>query len=134
MMNNPYYKTLRYARGMFSICLTVLGTSCATSMSPMKLNTTLPKLTKTKFIQQAQVDNAIKTNGCKYLVKGRKYTAPIGLTNKGDLKNGAKGIDEWVALDGGNAYVLTNYNWSTVDHLGTTQLHIEFDTMVCDRL
>lgn len=114
--------------------LIVFITSCATSMSPIKLNTTLPKLTQAKFIQQAQVEDAIKNNGCKYLIKGRKYTAPIGLTNIGDLKNGAKGIDEWVTLDGGNAYVLTNYNWNTVDHLGTTQLHIEFDTMVCDRL
>jgi len=43
-----------------------------------------------------------------------------------------RGVDEWVELDGGNAYVLTNYKWVTVDHYGSTQLHIEFDTMLCE--
>jgi len=99
-------------------------------MSPIKLHNTLPNLTESKFIPQSQLESSI-AKGCKYLVKGRKYTAPIGLTTRGDLKNGARGIDEWVQLDGGNSYVLTNYNWSTVDDLGSTQLHVEFDTMLC---
>lgn len=107
-------------------------TSCATSMTPMQVNSTLPTLTKSKFISQAQAEEAVKSNGCKYLVKGRNYTAPIGLTTRDDLRNGAKGIDEWVKLDGGNAYVLNNYKWVTVDHNGSTQLHIEFDTMLCE--
>lgn len=110
----------------------VLLTSCATSMSPIKVNNTLPTLTKSKFISQADAEEAIKTNRCRYITKGRNYTAPIGLTTKNDLKNGAKGIDEWVTLDGGNAYVLRSYKWVTVDHNGSTQLHIEFDTMLCD--
>ena len=106
--------------------------SCATSMLPTKVNSTLPTLTTSKFISQSQEEEAIKTNRCKYLVKGRNYTAPIGLTVKGDLKYGAIGIDEWVELDGGNAYVLISYKWVTVDHNGSTQLHIEFDTMLCE--
>ena len=106
--------------------------SCATSMSPTKVSNTLPTLTKSKFISQSQAEEAIKTNRCKYLVKGRNYTAPMGLTAKGDLKYGAKGIDEWVELDGGNAYVLISYKWVTVDYNGSTQLHIEFDTMLCE--
>lgn len=91
-------------------------TSCATSMTPMQVNNTLPSLTNSKFISQAQAEEAVKSNGCKYLVKGRKYTAPSGLTAKDDLRNGAKGIDEWVKLDGGNAYVLNNFKWVTIDH------------------
>lgn len=110
----------------------VLLTSCATSMSPVKVNNTLPTLTKSKFISQADAEEAIKTNKCKYITKGRSYTAPMGLTTKNDLKNGAKGIDEWVTLDGGNAYVLRSYKWVTVDHYGSTQLHIEFDTILCE--
>ena len=106
--------------------------SCATSMSPIEVNNTLPNLTKSKFISQSQAEEAIKTNRCKYLVKGRNYAAPMGLTVKDDLKYGAKGIDEWVELDGGNAYVLISYKWVTVDHNGSTQLHIEFDTMLCE--
>lgn len=106
--------------------------SCATSMSPAKVYNTLPTLTKSNLISQSQAEEAIKTNRCKYLVKERNYTAPIGLTVKGELKNGAEGIDEWVELDGGNAYVLTSYEWVTVDHYGSTQLHMEFDTMLCE--
>ena len=106
--------------------------SCATSMSPIKVNRTLPELTKSNFISQTEAEKAIKTNRCRYLVRGRNYTAPIGLTTKNDLKNGAKGIDEWVKLDGGNSYVLRNYKWVTVDHNGSTQLHVEFDTMLCE--
>jgi len=119
------------AKFFFLVYVGVLLSSCASSMSPVKLYNTLPDLTKAKFISQSQLDNAIEKSGCKFLVKEREYTAPIGLTTKGDLKNGAKGIDEWVELDGGNAYVLTNYNWRTVDDLGSTQLQIEFDTMLC---
>ena len=68
----------------------------------------------------------------KYLVKGRNYVAPIGFSVKDDLKYGAQGIDEWVKLDGGNAYILTNYKWVTVDQNGATQLHMEFDTLKCE--
>lgn len=106
--------------------------SCATSMTPLQVNSTLPTLTKSKFITQSDIENAIKTNRCKYLVKMRKYAAPMGLTVKEDLKNGAQGIDEWVALDGGNAYVLIGYKWITVGDEGGTQLHIDFDTVLCD--
>jgi len=109
---------------------TTMLTSCATSMTPMQVYSTLPTLTKSKFITQAE--EAVNSKGCKYLVKGRSYTAPIGLTTKDDLKNGATGIDEWVKLDGGNTYVLNNYKWVTVDHNGSTQLYIEFDTMLCE--
>ncbi|MEC3881620.1 hypothetical protein [Parapedobacter sp. 10938] len=123
---------IKLAKLGLNIGMVLFLSACATSMSPLKVNNTLPILTKSKFIPQSEVDSEIKRNGCKYLVKGREYTAPIGLTTKNDLKNGAKGIDEWVKLDGGNAYVLRNYNWNTVDHLGSTQLHIEFDTMVCE--
>ena len=106
--------------------------SCATSMSPIQVNNTLPTLTKSKFMTLQQAEETIKTNGCKYLVKGRNYVAPIGFSVKDDLKNGAYGIDEWVKVDGGNAYVLISYKWVTVDHYGSTQLHIDFDTILCE--
>lgn len=114
------------------IGLAFLFTTCATSMTPSQISDTLPTLTKSKFLSQSQADEAIKSSKCKYMVKGRNYVAPMGLTVNDDLKNGAKGIDEWVKLDGGNAYVLTNYKWVTVDHNGSTQLHIEFDTLSCE--
>jgi hypothetical protein len=115
--------------------LFLLLTSCAalsTSMTPSQVNQALPTLTKSKYLTQVQAEEAIKTNSCKYLVRGREYTAPIGMTVNNDLKNGAKGIDEWVKLDGGNAYVLISYSWETVDDLGSTQLKLKFDTMLCE--
>jgi hypothetical protein len=109
-----------------------LITACATSMSPTKVNETLPSLTRSTHLSPTQAEYALNSNICEYLVKGRSYTAPIALSVKGDLKNGAKGIDEWVELDGGNSYVLTSYNWKQVDDYGSTQLNLEFDTLLCD--
>jgi len=107
-------------------------TSCATSMTPIEVNNKLPTLTKSKYLTQLQAEDNVKNNKCKYLVKNRNYVAPMGLSTKDDLKYGAKGIDEWVKLDGGNDYVLKNYKWVTVDYNGGTQLHIDFDTMLCE--
>ncbi len=104
--------------------------SCA-SLTPVEVNNTLPTYTKSMFFTPKQAAEKEKNNKCKFLVKGRSYAAPIGLTSKNDLKNAAKGIDEWVELDGGNAYVLINYKWVTVGDDGSTQLYIDFDTMQC---
>lgn len=101
-------------------------------MTPMQVNNTLPTLTKSKYISQAQADEGVKNGNCKYLTKNRTYTAPMGLSTKEDLRYGAKGIDEWVKLDGGNAYILKNYKWVTVDQYGSTQLTIDFDTLLCE--
>ena len=106
--------------------------SCVTSMTPIEVNNMLPTLTKSKFISQVQAEELVKTDKCKYLIKNRTYVAPVGLSPREDLKNSAKGIDEWVKLDGGNAYVLKNYKWITVNENGATQLHIEFDTLQFD--
>ncbi len=81
--------------------LILLLLSCASSMTPIEVNNTLPTLTKSIFFNQTQATEAIKNNKCKVLVKGRNYVAPMGFTVKEDLKNGA------------------------------TQLHIDFDTMQC---
>ena len=113
------------------IGLILLLQSCATSMTPIQVNSTLPTLTESKFVSRSQLAGLIDANKCEYLAKGRSYVAPIGLTVKNDLKNGAQGIDEWVQLDGGNSYVLTNYEWIRVGDDGATELHLEFDTLLC---
>ena len=115
---------------LIAVCFVLA--SCATSMSPIEVHNTLPNLTVSKFISHAEAEEMTTTGKCKFLVKSRNYVAPIGVTTKDDLKNGAKGIDEWVKLDGGNAYVLKNYKWVTVDQNGITQLHIDFDTLLCE--
>lgn len=114
------------------ILLILLLTSCATSMSPVAMTNNLKTMTKAKYMTQAEAQVAVSSNECRYLTKGRDYLAPVGFTTKDDLRNGARGIDEWVQLDGGNAYVLTSYKWFTIDEYGTTQLHITFDTLLCE--
>lgn len=105
--------------------------SCQSSYTPTKMNKELPTFTKSKFVLQSEITSLTSTDKCKYLTKGRSYAAPVGLTAKKDLKNAAKGIDEWVQLDKGNTYVLTNYKWITIDNSGSTQLYVDFDTLYC---
>jgi hypothetical protein len=106
--------------------------SCSSSMTPVEVSNALPTLTKSKYLTQSLSEESVNSNKCKYLTKDRNYVAPIGFLPKDDLRNGAKGIDEWVQLDGGNAYVLKNFKWLTVDNNGSTQLHIDFDTLICE--
>jgi hypothetical protein len=125
-----------YSKIIFFFCVVTFSTSCSlfkSSMSPTELYDTLPTYTNATFMTANQVQNS----NCILLTENRSYTAPIGPTVKGDLKNGAKGIDEWVELDGGNAYVVKDFHWMTVavdPQSGgrTTQLYIEFDTYVCN--
>ena len=122
-------------KAVFTICIILFFTACSvfkTSMTPLEFYNTLPTMTKSKFLKEIEVPEL----DCKCLIKNRNYTAPIGITVKGDLKNGAKGIDEWVLLDNGNAYLIKNYKWMTVGYnpnngSTATQLYIEFDTYSC---
>lgn len=109
----------------------LLLNSCA-SMTPIQVSNNLPSLTKSHYIKQSEVESIIERGNCRYLVKSREYVAPVGITAKNDLKNAARGIDEWVQLDGGNAYLLKNFKWVTVDDSGSTQLHVEFATLLCE--
>lgn len=117
---------------LLSILLFASCSAFKTSMSPSELYAVLPTLSTTKFLQEADAQKL----GCTCLTKNRNYTAPMGLTVKHDLKNAAKGIDEWVQIDKGNAYVVKNYKWVTVGYdmkngSTATQLYIEFDTYSC---
>ncbi|MFP9115996.1 hypothetical protein ACLI1A_18810 [Flavobacterium sp. RHBU_3] len=117
---------------IFGVLTIFILCSCATSMSPLEVNNTLPLMTKSKFVSQLQAEELTLNGSCRYLVRNRKYVATIGFTAKDDLRNGAKGIDEWVTLDGGNAYVLRNFQWISVGDKGATELHLEFDTLRCE--
>ena len=106
--------------------------SCATSMTPSQFLEKFPNSTNSDFYDRQSASEAISNGKCKLLVDGRKYTSPIGLTVDDDLQNGAVGVDEWVRADGGNAYILNNFEWISVGDQGTTQLLIYFDTMLCE--
>jgi len=107
----------------------ILG--CATSMTPVQFNEAFPKSTDSHFYNKNNAKEEISKGNCELLVENRKYTAPIGLTLHSDLSNGARGVDEWVKDDGGNAYAINNFEWISVGDQGATQLIVYFDTMKC---
>jgi hypothetical protein len=100
-------------------------------MTPREFNSDFPKATSSRFYDRKAAQEAIAEHTCKLLFGGRRYIAPIGLTVQGDVENGARGVDEWVKVDGGNAYALTNFDWISVGDQGATQLVLYFDTMLC---
>ena len=117
---------------LLTVYLSFFLCSCATTLTPTQVNQTLPTLTKSTYLSAEQTQNP----NCKCLTRGKSYTAPVGLTAKDDLRNAAAGIDEWVSIDGGNAYKLINFRWVTIstDKNGlpiSTQLVIDFDTYIC---
>lgn len=106
---------------------------CVSSMTPSQFNESFPKATSSKSYDKSSSVEAISTGECKLLVENRKYTAPIGATVNGDVRNGAVGVDEWVKADKGNAYTINNYEWATIpvkDHT-VTQLIVYFNTLLC---
>jgi len=104
---------------------------CATSMTPQQFNEALPKITKSRFYGRTAANEAVSASQCRLLVADRKYTSPIGATVNGDLSGAARGIDEWVTADGGNAYSVGDFAWVTVGDMGETQLTVRFDTLAC---
>ena len=115
----------------FGGCLATVLIGCATSMSPSQFNEALPKATKSRFLGRTAANDAVSAGQCRVLVADRKYTAPIGLTLNGEVKGAARGIDEWVAADSGNAYSVGDFTWATVTDFGDTQLTVRFDTLMC---
>ncbi|MGK0392020.1 MAG: hypothetical protein ACJA0B_000163 [Alcanivorax borkumensis] len=113
--------------------LMALITACATSMSPAQFGENFPRATTSKHYSKPSAEAAVSDGKCHIMVKDRKYVAPIGLTVHGDVKNGAVGVDEWVAADKANAYTINNYEWISVP-IGedyATQLILYFDTLQC---
>ena len=107
----------------------VFVTGCAMSMTPKEFMEKFPQVTKAKFYSLTDARDAEMQGTCRILVKDRSYTAPLGLTVNGDLENGARGVDEWIYLDGGNAFILKDFEWIHVPE--GTQLIVYFDTMIC---
>lgn len=100
-------------------------------MTPSEFINEFPKSTKSIYIDKVVYKNKLSTGSCSLLVDDRKYVAPIGFTVQGDVSNGAKGVDEWVATDGGDSYTINNFEWTSVGDQGTTQLVVHFNTLSC---
>ena len=102
------------------------------SLTPKQFVETFPTMTQSKYYGSVEANDAISNGECKLLIKDRKYTAPIGLTARGDAQNGATGVDEWVKTDKGNSYAINNFEWISVGDQGNTQLIVYFNTMFCN--
>ena len=105
---------------------------CATSMTPRQFLGKFPNLTNSVFYDRPSANEAISSGKCKTLVEGRNYASPVGLTVYVDLQYGARGVDEWVQADSGNAYALNSFEWIHFARGGATQLFLYFDTMLCE--
>lgn len=101
-------------------------------MSPSQFMAEFPKATKSRLVDQSKLKELVDGGACKVRITERKYSSPIGMTVSGDLRGGAKGVDEWVAADGGNAYAIRTYDWVNVGDRGKTQLVVTFDTLYCN--
>ncbi len=123
----------RSSLGLILTGIAMLSAGCATSMTPSQFTESFPKATTSAYYSKASQSEAISNGKCRLLAEGRKYTAPIGFTAEGDLKNGARGVDEWVKADKGNAYTINNFEWITVPagQYSATQLIVYFDTLAC---
>jgi len=130
------HKAMNKSSWVLAIGAMLVLSSCATSMTPIEVHNNLPDLTRAKYLNAQEAIEAVNNNQCQVLVRGRTYVAPVGLTTMDDLRNGARGIDEYVKLDGGNAYSLINFKWVTIavgDYgVEGTQLIVDFDTMFCE--
>ena len=115
----------RHVKVLILTATVIIIQACATSMTPSQFIQALPSATSAEYMKRT-------SNNCQVLKENRKYVAPIGFTVKDDVDNGAKGVDEWVVADGGNAYTINNFEWITVDASGATQLTIYFDTLLCE--
>jgi hypothetical protein len=122
----------RASLGIILFVSVFVNISCATSMTPSQFLAKFPNATNSDLHDRQSASEAISNGKCKLIVEGHKYTSPIGLTVNDDLQNGAAGVDEWVRADGGNAYILNNFEWISVGDQGITQLIIYFDTMLCE--
>ena len=78
-------------------------------MSPKEFMEKFPHATKAEFYTLTDAHNAEIRGTCRVLVKNRSYTAPLGLTVDDDLENGARGVDEWIYSDGGDAFILKDF-------------------------
>tara|TARA_B100001093_G_C26521603_1_gene881998 strand:+ start:184 stop:507 length:324 start_codon:yes stop_codon:yes gene_type:complete len=104
----------------------------------MQFITEFNELTNSRMYSKADAKLAVTSKKCSYL-ELRDYYSGARLNGLEEMKNGAIGVDEWVSLDGGNAFSLEAYRWvlagvSVYDGTGGTsaELKIEFYTMSCD--
>lgn len=92
-----------------------------------------PTLTKSTYVDKNKIETLVENKQCRLITENKQYSAPVAGSVKGDMKKGAKGVDELIQLEGGNSYVLKNFNWKNFDSWGSTQLHLEFDIYDCNQ-
>lgn len=118
---------------IFATTLLIIGVLIISGKpkSPKVFYEMFAKMTKSKLIMPQELNALVDNKKCA-LISSKSYAGPVALSIKGDMKKAAKGVDEYVELEGGNAYHIKNYKWENFGHLGSTQLNIDFDIYKCD--
>lgn len=120
-----------YKFKLFLLVLIVALGSCASLHTPSKFLEYLSKNTKNIMISERIMNRYVSEQQCQLIKASRYYIVPMKFSEKNDIKSAAIGIDDWLKIDGGNAFVLKNYNWRNVD-IGAKQLEVIFDTYQCN--
>ena len=87
---------------VFSVACFGTLAGCATAMPASQFYTEFPAATHSLYLNGADALAASIDGTCIKLGEHR-YAAPIGLTVRDDLRNGAEGVDAIVSNEGGNA-------------------------------
>lgn len=101
----------------------------------MQFTAEFNELINSRKYSKADSKLALASKKCSYL-ELRYYYSGARLNELEDMKNGAIAVNEWVSLDGGNAFSLESYRWGPagVSVYGgiSIELKIESYTISCD--
>lgn len=112
------YQTTTMVYALLTIsCGMMVG---CTALTPSEFLARFPQKTEAAYYNRLEGEEAVKSGACEVLVEDRTYNAPIRASLNKEMTKGAQGIDEWVYADGGNAYILNNYEWKAVGNEGGT--------------
>jgi hypothetical protein len=99
------------------------------SLTASEFYAEFPRLTSTRYLDGAVATVATENGEC-IVLQIHRVRAAIGATVYIDMQNGAQDVDGIVINEGGNSYRMTNFQW--VDVNSSTQLVLEFTSMLCE--
>jgi hypothetical protein len=122
-------------RRILALALTISLMGCATQttssqVSPSQFMEKLPGTTEARYLDRSATPDLLLLGVCTVRGADRRYRSPIGVTMPELLQRGARGIDDGVVEDGGNAYVIKNLEWVQIEG-SPAQLDVGFDTLNC---
>lgn len=126
---------LRRLRSSSALASAILMTGCATAMAPASwapdhFVENLPGATTAKHIDAQMAPDLLHLGICTIRVADRRYISTTGVARTDDLQHEARSVDEAVAADGGNAYVIKDFESVQLDGR-SRRVVLDFDTLKC---